>query len=175
MDKVNESLNALKKKLKENEDLTNNEWNHYACEKSYYSSVAIEAHMNVKNWTELKKKIFSGTSEGNINREIERVRKKLHQSIDETSLNSSKTRDLSNQINILINRYYKNNRNKKKGKYYEDGNFMDLMYNRSYEHLKALTTEIDEFPSIETWNKYAKKNSCLNSQSMEYISRYELA
>lgn len=52
---------------------------------------------------------------------------------------------------------------------------MDLMYNRSYEHLKALTTEIDEFSSIETWNKYAKKNSCLNSQSMEYISRYELA
>ena len=170
MNKINESINALKIKLKENEDLSSDEWNKYARENSYYSSVTIEAHVNVKNWAKLKKKLISNISETNLNREIEKVRKKLQQSIEETGLNSEKTRELSNQIDILINRYYKNNRSKKKGRYYEDGNFMNTMYNKSYEHLKILSREMEDFPSIVVWNKYAQKNSCLNSQSMEYVS-----
>jgi len=58
MDKLNESLNELKKKLRDNEFLTNDEWNAYAQKNSYYSSTTIESHLNVSNWIELKRNFF---------------------------------------------------------------------------------------------------------------------
>ena len=82
---------------------------------------------------------------------------------------------MSNQINSLINKYYKNNRDQKRGRHYNPNNFMNEKYNKSYEYLKYLTITLGEFPSIEEWNQYAQKTNCLNSQSMQYISRNELA
>lgn len=174
MDRLRESLEKLRLKLKENNQLTNQEWNRYAQKHSYYSSVMIQTHMKVTDWEELKEEVTVDNNERSITRRIERARRKLHKSINETGLNSYKTIEMSRQINILINRYYKDNRNERKGKHYEEDNFMDVMYNKSYEHLKSLATT-EEFPSIEIWNQYAKKNNCLNSQSMQYISRNELA
>lgn len=61
-------------------------------------------------------------------------------------------------------------RNSKKGRFYREGEFMGTMYDNSYQHLQLLTNILDEFPSIEQWNRYAKENLCLNSQSMQYIA-----
>lgn len=175
MEKLNESLNELKVKLKENKNLDKDEWNEYAKVNSYYSSVTLEAHLNVKDWSELKRKIFHSILEKNVNRQIEVMRRKLHKSIEITGLNSEETKKLYDEIHILINQYYKDNRDTKKGRYYRDKCFMDYIYNKSYQQLKKLTVEISEFPSVQIWNEYAKKNNYLNSQSIQYISRYELA
>lgn len=174
MDKLRESLERLREKLKGNKQLSSEQWNQYAQKYSYYSSITIQTHMKVKDWEELKEEVSVDDNERSITRRIEKARKKLHRSIQETGINSYKTIEMSRQINILINRYYKSNKNERKGKYYEEDNFMDVMYSKSYEHLKYLTT-MEEFPSIERWNHYAKENKCLNSQSIQYISRNELA
>lgn len=174
MDKLNKSLEELAAKIRGNEEISSREWNEYAYKNSYYSSITMQTHMEVSNWEELKERVYSIEKNKNVNREIERLRKRLHETIEKTSLNSEEAIKISRDINILINRYYKNNRNRKRGRHYEAENMMDILYNKSYEHLKYLTN-LEEFPSIELWNKYAKENRCLNSQSMQYISRYELA
>lgn len=169
MDRLRESLEKLREKLKEDKALSSDKWNQYAQKYYYYSSVTIQTHMKVKDWEELKEEISVDDNERSITRRIERARKKLHKSIQETGLNSYKTIEMSRQINILINRYYKTNRNERRGRHYEEDSFMEAMYNRSYEHLKNIAT-IEDFPSIEKWNQYARKNKCLNSQSMQYIA-----
>lgn len=168
MNKLEKSLSELKQKLKENEDLSIDEWNDYACEHSLFSAITIEARMNFKNWEEVKQS-FSDKRE-NLTRDIEKIRKKLYKSIAKYGLNAFETIELSKQIDVLISQYYKRNKDKKKGRYYKEGNFMDAMYQKSYEHLKSMIDTLDEFPTIEIWNAYAAKNNCLNSQSMEYIS-----
>ena len=91
MDKLNQSLNELKEKLKQNEELTSEEWNKYAHENSYYSSTTLEAHINVKNWSELKK-VYHKNIEKNLSRQIEIARQNLDKSIKETGLHSENTR-----------------------------------------------------------------------------------
>ena len=158
MDRLRESLEKLREKLKEDKALSSDKWNQYAQKYYYYSSVTIQTHMKVKDWEELKEEISVDDNERSITRRIERARKKLHKSIQETGLNSYKTIEMSRQINILINRYYKTNRNERRGRHYEEDSFMEAMYNRSYEHLKNIAT-IEDFPSIEKWNQYARKIS----------------
>lgn len=42
----------------------------------------------------------------NITREIEELREKLHESITKNGINSSKTMDISEKLNTLINQYH---------------------------------------------------------------------
>ena len=174
MEQLRKSVEELEIQIKENEEITSSQWNQYAQENGYYSSITMQTHINVNNWEELKEKICPTGREKNVNREIEKLRKQLHKAIQTVVLNSNETIEISRKINALANKYYKNNRNRKKGKYYQKESLIDGMYNKSYEHLKYITS-LEEFPSIDEWNRYAKENNCLNSQSMQYISRYELA
>lgn len=43
-----------------------------------------------------------------IAREIEELREKLHESITKNGINSSKTMDISEKLNTLINQYHNN-------------------------------------------------------------------
>ena len=61
-------------------------------------------------------------------------------------------------------------RDSKKGRFYREEEPMGKMYDISYKHLQLLTDMLNEFPSVEEWNQYAKENLCLNSQSMQYIA-----
>lgn len=61
-------------------------------------------------------------------------------------------------------------KNSSKGRFYREEELMGKMYDISYRHLQLLTNMLNEFPSVEEWNQYAKENLCLNSQSMQYIA-----
>lgn len=172
MNILEESINELKFKLRLNANLTSEEWNEYAKKKVLFSTMTIQTHLNVKNFDELKKKLAHSLSEKSLNKEIEKTRKRLYKSIDKSGINSLETRNISNEIDVLINTYYKNNRSKTKGRYYREECFMNEIYNKSYEHLKSLTIDINEFPLIKIWNEYALRNNCLSSQSMQYISGF---
>lgn len=103
-------------------------------------------------------------------REIEKIREKLNKSVIKNGLASEETKKISIEIDNLLNEYYKINRSQEKGKFYEEKNMMNEAYNMSYEHLKNLTLDLNDFPTIKVWEEYAKKNNCLSSQSMQYIS-----
>jgi len=94
----------------------------------------------------------------------------LDENIEKSGLYAESSKELFHQLNRLINKYYKNNRDRKTGQFYEENNSMNILYNKSYEYLKSLTIIFNEFPSVESWNQYAKTKYCLNSQSMQYIS-----
>lgn len=99
-----------------------------------------------------------------VAKEIERKRKKLHESIEKNGINSEETRKISVEIDNLLNEYYK------KAKQYNEGNTMIVFYEKSLKELKNLMLDLGEFPSVKLWNKYASKNNCLNSVSLEYVS-----
>jgi len=168
MDINAKSFEELEKKLKENEYLTVDEWNSYAQKNGLFSSTTIIAHLSLHTFEDIKNKIVK--SNNKINKEIEKVREELNKSVIDNGINSKEVRKLSDKIDFLINTYYNNNRNREKGRYFIKDNIMEKEYNRTYEHLKSLTIDLNEFPTISTWEEYAKKNSCLSSQAIQYIS-----
>lgn len=99
-----------------------------------------------------------------VAKEIERKRKKLHESIEKNGINSEETRKISVEIDNLLNEYCK------KVKKYNEGNTMIVFYEKSLKELKDLMLDLGGFPNVKLWNKYALKNNCLNSASLEYIS-----
>lgn len=52
------SLKELKKKLKENKELKEQDWNEYAHQYALFSSLTIMAKEDVESWQELKKDIM---------------------------------------------------------------------------------------------------------------------
>lgn len=95
---------------------------------------------------------------------IKELRIKLHKTIIQTGLNSKETKEASENLDKVINEFYKN----KKG-YYKD-NIMYKEYLVAYNKLVQLTIEFGEFPTTAAWNKYAKENVFLGNVSLEYIS-----
>ncbi len=96
--------------------------------------------------------------------DFERIREKLHQSIEIYGLHSEKTKKVSDKCNELINSYYRNE------KQYHKSNLMYVKYRESIKELKNITKDFIEFPTIKKWNYYAKENNLLNSESLKYIS-----
>lgn len=99
-----------------------------------------------------------------VEKEIERKRRKLHKSIEKNGINSKETRKISIEIDNLLNEYYN------KVKQYNEGNTMIVFYEKSLKELRNLTLDLGTFPVVKLWNEYALKNNCLNSASLEYIS-----
>lgn len=95
---------------------------------------------------------------------FEKLRAKLHESIEVNGLNSEKTRNISKKYNELINSYYEEE------KQYHEDNIMYITYLASIKSLKKITKDFIKFPSIKEWNYYAKENNLLNSESLKYIS-----
>lgn len=99
-----------------------------------------------------------------VEKEIERKRRRLHESIEKNGINSKETRKISIEVDNLLNEYYN------KVKQYNEGNTMIVFYEKSLKELKDLMLDLGGFPNIKLWNEYALKNNCLNSASLEYIS-----
>lgn len=102
----------------------------------------------------------------NIKR-IRNLRNKLHESIKKNGLDSDKTRKISDEIDVLINEYYNNIQQIK----YPADSEMKVYYEQSYKQLKIVTQQLERFPSVQEWNKFAKENYLLSSTSMQYISK----
>ena len=81
-------------------------------------------------------------------KKIRSLRNKLHKSIKKNGLNSEET------------------------KYPEDSEML-LYFNMSYEALKVMTLQLEKFPTVNEWNKYAKENNYLSHLSLEYISKLD--
>ncbi len=96
--------------------------------------------------------------------DFEKLRAKLHESIEVNGLNSEKTRNISKRYNELINSYYQEK------KQYHENNIMNRTYLESITCLKKIAKDFIKFPSIKEWNYYAKENNLLNSESLKYIS-----
>ena len=101
-----------------------------------------------------------------IYRSIGSLRKKLHKSIEKTGLNSSETRELSNQIDELINKYEQSIKILE----YPQNSKMITYYKEAYAELKKITKDFNKFPSVTEWNNYAKTKNLLSHASLEYIS-----
>lgn len=95
---------------------------------------------------------------------FEKLREKLHESIEVNGLHSEKTRKISERYNELVNFYYQNERQ------YHHDNVMSIKYLESVKCLRKITNDFIKFPTIEEWNCYAKENDLLSSESLKYIS-----
>ena len=93
-----------------------------------------------------------------IVKKIEDLKKKLYTEIDVSGLNSNKTREISEEIDNEIN------------KYYNEQTEMYKNYIKSILHLKKITQVFGDFPTTREWNKYAKENMLLSNVTIEYIS-----
>lgn len=91
--------------------------------------------------------------------EIEELRQKLHRAIEEYGLNSKEVYMISVKMDSLLN---------KRG--YTNSNTMYNAYLDSMFELRKISKIFGEFPTIDEWNKYAKENYLLNSESIKYIS-----
>ncbi len=95
---------------------------------------------------------------------FEKLRKKLHESIEKNGLNSEQTAKISKRYNNLVNSHYKNERQ------YRENNIMYRKYMEAIKCLRKITKDFVKFPTIKEWNYYAKENNLLNSESLKYIS-----
>ncbi len=102
-----------------------------------------------------------------IFRKISSLRKKLHKSIDKSGLDSKETREISNQMDKLIKQYYDSIKETE----YPDFSDMYLYYKKSYKALKNVTEQLERFPTVQEWTKFAKENNFLSHVSLEYISK----
>lgn len=91
--------------------------------------------------------------------EIEKLRQKLHRTIEEYGLNSEEVYKISIEMDKLLN---------KRG--YNEKNLMYNKYLESMFELRKISKIFGEFPTISEWNKYAKENYLLNSESIKYMS-----
>lgn len=162
------SVKELKKKIKENEEITSQEWNEYAESNILLSAITLMARDDINTWGELKKKYRVGKNKRkrNIFLEIKKARKKLDRNIAEKGLKDKQTRLYSDEIDILINEYYKS----KETRDYPITSKFISHYEISYKELKKITKEFNEFPSVRDWDKYAQENNYLSSTAIQYIS-----
>ena len=70
-------------------------------------------------------------------------------------------------MDILIKEYYDSIKEVEYPKFSD----MYLYYKKSYKELKDVTQQLEKFPTVQEWNKFAKENNYLSNVSIEYISR----
>ena len=99
-----------------------------------------------------------------IRGKIENLRIKLHKAIEKFGLNSEQTQKISKELDELINYFNKQQR------LFPDNSKTSEEYNLSIEKLKQLTIDFNEFPTVESWNYYARSNKLLSSETLKYIS-----
>lgn len=102
-----------------------------------------------------------------VYKKISSLKNKLNKTIQRTGLNSKETREISDKIDSLINEYY----NSIKEIEYSEFSNMYYYYKKSYEALKNVTQQLERFPTVQEWNKFAKENNHLSSISLEYIAK----
>lgn len=103
-----------------------------------------------------------------IYKRIKHCRRKLDVSIKQYGLNSEVTKNISAEIDRLIQEYY----NKIEIIKYPTKSKMLNNYKKSYLALKEYTVK-NGFPTVKKWNKYAKENKYLCNKSLEYINKVD--
>ena len=88
---------------------------------------------------------------------LERIRRKLH-------IVTKETKKISKNFDKILNEYYK------KEVQYPENSLIYLKYDESINYLKEIARKEERFPTIQEWNKYAKKHELLSSESIKYIS-----
>ena len=101
----------------------------------------------------------------NKSEKLERLREKLHKSIDKHGLNAPETRKISVKLDKLINEQYEH-----EVEYPVASEIKDSYY-KSIEVLKETVKDTGHFPCVSEWNKYAAENGLLSHISIEYIMR----
>jgi hypothetical protein len=95
---------------------------------------------------------------------LKRIRNKLDAIVEKYGLNSKETKKVSKRFDEVLNEYYK------KEVQYPENSFIYLKYDESINYLKEIARKEERFPTIQEWNKYAKKHELLSSESIKYIS-----
>lgn len=169
LDKYEATIKELRILLNQNRNLTSEEWNKYSKEKGYLSAVTILAREDATDWERLKRKLRK--KDKKLDTKIEKVRHELNKSIEEIGLDSRKTKELSLEINELINLYYatKEEAYVRKRKEYPYNSKIIKEYKESYAALKSICIEKSRFLTTKEWNSIAKKNTYLSCQAMEYV------
>ncbi len=101
-----------------------------------------------------------------LNKKIRNLQNQLNNGVEKNELYDENTIKLSNEIDELINHYYSLSMQERK---FPINSKMYLFYERSYRKLVKMTKENKKFPELEEWNKYAKENNLLSTESMKYI------
>lgn len=104
-----------------------------------------------------------------IYQKIMSLKEKLYKNIDRSSLKSDETREVSLEIDELVNRYYQTLERRK----FPNSSVIPQLYENSYEALKSVTLQLEHFPAVEEWNNFAQKHRYLCNVSLEYISRID--
>jgi len=105
----------------------------------------------------------------NIYLEIRKLRKKLDKSVEKNGTEAEETKRISHEMDQLVNEYYES---RKIRDYPEWSEFVDY-YKDSYEALKKVTKEFNEFPTVHAWDKFAQENNYLSCTSIQYISKLD--
>ena len=108
--------------------------------------------------------------ERKLNHEIKNLQSKLNNGIQQDKLNDKQIIELSNEIDKLINHYYSLSMQLRK---FPINSKMKTFYDASYKELIKITIKNGKFPELEEWNKYAKENNLLSTESMKYITELE--
>ncbi len=108
--------------------------------------------------------------ERKLNHEIKNLQSKLNNGIQQDKLNDKQIIELSNEIDKLINHYYSLSMQVRK---FPINSKMKTFYDASYKELIKITIRNGKFPELEEWNKYAKENNLLSTESMKYITELE--
>lgn len=108
--------------------------------------------------------------ERKLKSEIRNLQNILNDGVEHNNLNDEKALRLGNKIDKLINDYYSLSIPKRE---FPVKSKMKEFYCESYRELKRITIKNNKFPELEEWNKYAKENNLLSSESMKYISMME--
>lgn len=97
---------------------------------------------------------------------IKALQRRLDTNIKKHGLSDEKTIELSKEVDEYISYYHKMTKERD----YPKNSEMFLYYRISYDKLKEFAKENGKFPNSEEWNKYAKENNLLSSESIKYIS-----
>lgn len=105
-----------------------------------------------------------------LNSEIRDLQNKLNSGVEQNKLSDKEILEISNEIDKLINHYYSFSMQSRE---FPNGSKLKLFYEESYKELIKMTIKNGKFPELEEWNKYAKENHLLSTESMKYITKLE--
>lgn len=93
---------------------------------------------------------------------IDKLKEKINAAIEKYGINSDKVYKLSLELDNEIAKYYENQKNKAD---IENNDY----YIKSIERLNRYIKENGKRPTVVEWNKIAKSEGYLSSESMKYI------
>lgn len=92
---------------------------------------------------------------------IDKLRKKLHDSIQKYGLTSKEAYKISLELDEEIIKYYQSSP-------------MLNYYEKSLEGIKQYVKDNNKEPTSKEWNKYAYENNYLSSESLKYMGNIRL-